>query len=268
MSTQVYFTEENQMNAAAIAEADANGEAPPAALALTPAHFLQQALDSNLDPDRLEKFMELYERWQKGEAEKAYTIAMQACQSEMKPIERNAWNSQTQSHYLSNEHLHAQLKPVWLKHGFTLSGSSDTSPLPNHYRAVLEVRHVGGHSTRHFLDGPADDKGMKGTPNKTGIQGVVSTMSYLDRKLTCMVFNVTIAGEDRDGNGGAGQPLTDAQLDELDKLLIRVVEKHGEKARRGFYKFMQRERLGDLTQGDFLKAKGALNDKLAAEPSP
>lgn len=217
----------------------------------SPLLMLQAAIDNpQVDPARLEKYMELYERWERREAEKAYSAAMGACQAEMRPIERNAWNDQTKSHYLNLENVHAQLKPIWLTHGFTLSSGSDTSPLPNHYRAVMDVRHCDGHVTRHVLDGPCDDRGMKGSPNKTPIQGVVSTMSYLERKLTCMVFNITLKGEDKDGN----RTYQSAAISQEQEVTIRewIDAKGADLA--AFLKAFDIEKLSDLPAAKFANA--------------
>jgi hypothetical protein len=56
---------------------------------------------------------------------------------------------------------------------------------------------------KYHLDGALDDAGKDGTKNKTGIQAMGSTVSYLRRYLVCMIFNVS-TDDDNDGNGGGG----------------------------------------------------------------
>ena len=51
-----------------------------------------------------------------------------------------------------------------------------------------------------------DDKGPQGAPNKTGIQGMGSTWSYLQRRLLAMIFNIRIVGEDQDGRKPTSTP--------------------------------------------------------------
>jgi hypothetical protein len=66
-----------------------------------------------------------------------------------------------------------------------------------------DVLHSEGHRERKSLTGSLDTVGPNGSRNKTDIQGLGSSTSYLRRYLTCMIFNVTISNEDRDGNATA-----------------------------------------------------------------
>lgn len=194
MSTQqVYFDEGNETVATAIAEVDAK----PAAS--NPLMLIEAAITRGLDPEQLGKLFELQERWEKNEAKRSYAEAMTAAQAEMRPVVRGRTNEQQRSKYAALEDIHDVIKPIWLKHGFTLSYGSDQSPYPEHYRVTCECLHEGGHSTHHVLDGPPDEKGIKGNANKTPIQAMTSTVTYLRRSLAVMIFDVTLVGTDHDG---------------------------------------------------------------------
>lgn len=196
MSTQKTFTEETSMSATALAET--NGELI-AAENPTPMTLIATAIEKGLDPEQLGKLFELQQRWEESEARKAYAAAMTAAQAEMRPVVRGRTNEQQRSKYAALEDIHDIIKPIWLKHGFTLSYGSEQSPYPEHYRVTCECLHEGGHSTRHVLDGPPDEKGIKGNPNKTAIQAMTSTVTYLRRSLAVMIFDVTLVGADHDG---------------------------------------------------------------------
>lgn len=63
------------------------------------------------------------------------------------------------------------------------------------------MHHVGGHCKRYEGDFPLYKAGAKGNDNKTAIQATGSTFSYARRYLTYLIFNLTVADEDTDGNG-------------------------------------------------------------------
>ena len=61
----------------------------------TPATLLQMAVQQNADLDKLEKLMDLQERWQTEQAKRAYSEALAGFQSKLEPIikKRQAHNS-------------------------------------------------------------------------------------------------------------------------------------------------------------------------------
>lgn len=158
------------------------------------------ATDPAFDVEKMRAMLDMKVQWDAMQAEQAYNDAMRACQEEMRPVVRDRQNDHTKAKYATLENIHGVAKPFWLKWGFSLSSHSDVSPIPGHYRVVTTCRHVGGHKTTHFLDAPPDDAGPKGEKNKTPIQALGSTVSYVRRYLDLMIFDITLIGEDRDGN--------------------------------------------------------------------
>lgn len=182
------------------------------------------ATDPAFDADKMRAVMEMKRIWDADAASLAYKSAMHACQSEIGPIARKKWNDQNKCHYLADEDIDEVIRPIYIRHGFSLEFGSDTSPLENHYRCVCDVNHTAGHVKRHDLDAPCDDKGMKGSPNKTGVQGVMSTMTYMRRNLKVLIFNIPIKGFDKDG---ARKPQDDAviTLDQIATLNDWILQK-------------------------------------------
>jgi hypothetical protein len=190
-----------------------NNEPPTMAL-------IQMAMDKDMDADKLEKLMQLHERAQDREAEREFAEAMNLCQSELPRIVRDATNSQTSSKYARLESLDNQIKPVYIKHGFTLTFGTDTSPIAGHIRITCICQHVGGHKRTYQGDFPLDDAGIKGGVNKTPMHATGSTMSYGRRYLTLMIFNLVMAGEDNDGNRHESvETITDDQAVQIKELL-------------------------------------------------
>lgn len=162
--------------------------------------LLQMAIEKNMDHERIGQFLDLHDRMQKTRAQVAYATAMNKCQSEMPIVVKEKKNELTGSYYARLEEVANTIKPVYLKHGFSLEfGESDAS-LKEHRRITCQVTHIGGLTKLFYLESPIDNKGPKGNDNKTAIQGLGSLVTYIRRYLTCMIFNVTVADEDNDGN--------------------------------------------------------------------
>ena len=172
--------------------------------------FIERAAtDPGFDVEKFRALLDLKERADKQAAERAYSIAMRAAQEEMRRVVRDATNADNHSRYARLETVDAAIRPVYVRHGFSLSFDAPITTGPEITMACC-VRHVDGHTERHSLSGAIDDKGPKGAPTKTAIQGLGSTVSYLRRYLTCMIFNVILTNEDNDGQSG-GDTITDEQ---------------------------------------------------------
>lgn len=185
---------------------------------VTPMQLIQAAVtQSDIDPDRLEKLMALQERWEKNEAQKAYNIAMKACQEEMPVVVKDAENKHTNSRYATLETVTKTIKPIYTKHGFSLSFGSKESPLPNHLLITCDCMHDEGHTRQYELNCPYDTTGPKGTANKTPIQGMGSSSSFGRRYLKLMIFDVTVSAEDDDGQQAAR--ITEEQLMQLNEWI-------------------------------------------------
>jgi hypothetical protein len=70
---------------------------------------------------------------------------------------------------------------------------------------MCTVAHSGGYEEPPIaLDSPLDVAGSQGKTNKTGIQAVGSSVSYLRRYLLTMAFNIVLADDDDDGEAQRG----------------------------------------------------------------
>lgn len=172
------------------------------ATSLTPMDLLQQAVASDANIDNLERLMALQERWEDKQAERAYAEAMHACQMEMPTVVKDGRNAKTGSGYALKETVQRTVKPCYSKHGFSISFGEEPCPTAGFKRTIADVTHAAGHTRRYYLDLPIDGIGPQGNPigGMNAVQGGVSTLSYGHRVLMAMVFNITIADTDLDGN--------------------------------------------------------------------
>lgn len=183
-----------------------------------PFTLLQSAIEKGFDAERISQFMDLQDRMQKKQALEEYIAAMNRCQKRMPIVVRDSENKQTNSRFARLEAVANRIKPIYTEEGFTLEFGEEDSPLEKHRRIVCEVQHLGGHAKKFHLDSPIDDVGAKGAPNKTAVQGLGSLVSYLRRYLTLMIFNITVADEDTDGNSDQSK-MTAEQCEYLRKKL-------------------------------------------------
>lgn len=162
------------------------------------------AMNPAADLDKLKQLLDMRERVEDRQAERFYDEAMNACQEDMRPIAADANNPQTKSKYASYGALDKVLRPVYTKHGFSLSFDTAENPLPEHVRVVCKVAHRSGHRERPHLDMPSDGKGAKGGDVMTKTHAIGAAVTYGRRYLLGMIFNIAV-GEDDDGNSNGGR---------------------------------------------------------------
>lgn len=156
--------------------------------------------DPQVDVAKLEKLVALHERALARTAQEAFNMAMAAAQAEMQPIATDANNPQTHSRYASYYALDKALRPLYAKHGFALSFTTDDAPMAETLRVLCDVMHIGGHSKVYRIDMPADGKGARGGDVMTKTHATGAAASYAMRYLLKMIFNVAVGEDDTDGN--------------------------------------------------------------------
>lgn len=198
----------------------------PHAVAQVPAPSnLMQALaaaaaNPAMDVQKVKELFAMHKELQDREAAQAFADALAQAQARITPIAKDRRNDHTKGMYATLAAITDGVTPIVAAEGLAISFDTfdpvrdkDLPPLAQGWvRVIAIVSHRGGHSRKYHLDGPLDDAGKDGTKNKTGIQAMGSTVSYLRRYLVCMIFNVATA-DDNDGNGGgSAQRMTEKQL--------------------------------------------------------
>lgn len=170
------------------------------------------ASDPTVDVDKMERMFAMYEKMQDRSREQLFAEAMSEAQRRMPRILKDKTNKQTNSLYAALESILAAITPIYTDCGFSLSFGSVKSDLEKHVGITCDVLHSGGHVRSYHYDAPIDDEGIQGNKNKTLTHGRGSAISYGRRYLTCMIFNLTVGGEDNDGNG-VGAKIDDVAQD-------------------------------------------------------
>lgn len=176
------------------------------------------ASDPTTDVTKLERLMNLYERVKSAGAEASFNSAMKSAQSEMSRISTDSNNPQTNSKYASYGKLDTVLRPIYTKHGFSVSFDTGDGAPADCVRVLAYVAHQDGHTRTYRADLPSDGKGAKGGDVMTKTHATGAAFTYGMRYLLKMIFNVAIGESDNDGNGDQVN-IDDKQRDEILKLI-------------------------------------------------
>ena len=164
--------------------------------------------DPSVDIDKLERLIGLKREIDAGAAQREFDAAMSRAQEEMRPIRANLENPQTRSEYADYAALDRAIRPIYSRHGFSLSFGTGDTKLESHVRVVCTVA-AHGHREHPFLDMPADGKGARGNDVMTKTHATGAAITYGKRYLLGMIFNLAVTRDD-DGNGADGQSDIDA----------------------------------------------------------
>lgn len=169
----------------------------------TPMDMLQCLIETKADPEVMKAHYDLVKSWKDEMVRMAFNEGMNACQKEMPTVVKDKRNAEINKMYAPVETIQTYAKPVYIKHGFSLSFGTEIGSDAGLTHFYVDVLHVAGHTKRYYLHNvPLDTKGPKGGATKNDIQGLISSTSYAQGRLIRMAFNITVADEDRDGQLG------------------------------------------------------------------
>lgn len=237
----------------------AHEPAPPAEVvradpASVMAVVARMAQDPSVDVDKLERMVAMAERLQSKDAERQFNEAMNAAQAEMRRISADADNPQTRSKYASYAALDREVRPLYTKHGFSLSFGTEDATTPDMVKVTCTVAHSAGNSRHYGVVIPADGKGAKGGDVMTKTHAVGAALSYGQRYLLRLIFNIAV-GDDEDGN----MPSDFLFPEELEALTNRMNEVGAN--RDDFCNFLKVDTLAHLPRKSFKAAMAALDAK-------
>jgi hypothetical protein len=186
--------------------------APPGDSSSTVLEWIERvALDPRAEVEKLDRIMAMYEGMKVKEAELAYNAAKGRILKKLagikfvknRPalyeIEKGKPQKGTYEafKYAPLEEIDKHLRPLLLEEAMDLSYSDE--PRERGWIVIRgRLKHLpGGHFEDSFMPAPLDTSGDKST-----VQGVGSTNSYLRRYIACNIFNIVVVGDDDGGNGG------------------------------------------------------------------
>jgi len=192
-----------------------NTESPAGAMM---ALIERAATSQDVDIDKLDRLLATKERWEAGEAKKAFDAAMTQFRSSVNPIRKTR-----QAHTSSYAGLAETLSEIKDNlSGCGLSVSWRTEQAENAIRVTCVVSHVAGHSEQTALAAAPDTSG-----SKNSIQAIGSTVTYLERYTLFAILGLASTDQDDDGNAAGRQVayITEQQVADLESLIAELGDK-------------------------------------------
>ncbi len=190
------MTEEFKVTALAVDDPHHPFPEPETAFAVTPMQLLRMAMDQNADVGKLEKLMDLQFRFEANEAKKAFVSAMNAFKADPPEIAKNkrvAYNQVAYDH-ATLDHVCNQITGALSKHD--ISHRWRVEQADGLIRVTCILTHGQGHSEETTLVAGADTSG-----SKNAIQGIGSTVTYLERYTLLAATGLAAKNGDNDGQG-------------------------------------------------------------------
>lgn len=206
---------------------------------------------------------ELFALHQKMEADKArrdFAVAFGKCQQEMVAIAKDKKGDK--STYATYLQLDTAIRPIYVKHGFSVSFNSGESTLPDHVKVLGYLLHDGGHEKTYEADIPCDGKGAKGNDVMTKTHARGSAFTYGKRYLLIMMFNIALKDKADDDGKAAGDQVPDAPISDEQVEELRALMKGADANEERFCKTFGFESLTEIMQSQFETAKKRVMDKV------
>lgn len=167
----------------------------------SPAGMMMTAIANGLDLAQVEKMMDLQDRWERREAEKAYNVAFSAFKAEAVRIIKAKTVTDGPLKGKSYAELHNvvdAVTPALSRHGLSAAWKV-TRDEKDWLEVTCTLKHTSGHSESVSMGGMPDAGGAK-----NALQARASSLSYLSRYTLKAICGVAEGGDDTDGNAPSG----------------------------------------------------------------
>jgi hypothetical protein len=181
----------------------------------TPLELISQAIDKNLDIDKLERLLAMKERWDKEQARKGFFEALASFQDECpelrktKKVSFSTQKGQTEYHYAPLADIDRQIKPVLKRFGFTKRW--EITDVSGKAKVRCLITHINGHTEATEMEAPNDTSG-----SKNEIQAKGSAIEYMKRYTLIGALGLTTADSDIDAR------LPDMDIDKLHQIYMEL----------------------------------------------
>lgn len=215
----------------------------------------------DIDPERLDKMISLYERVQSIQAKAEFAQALAEMQPRLPIIsERGKILSKkggVQSRYAYYEDIIEDIAPLLAEYGFAIT--FETAETKDGEVALTTIlMHRSGHEKRATIPMPIDKSDYRNGP-----QNIASSLSYSKRYGVFSVLNIVTRGEDDDGQAAGVVYITNAQRDELQDLLDQIIAITRDNEAERLCQFLGVESLAVIPAKLFDKARHACKAELA-----
>lgn len=186
----------------------------------TPANsMIKLALASNVDVDKLERLLALYEREQATKARSEYFVALGKFQAEVPTIPRtrevHSRSGGTMYKFANLDDVIRVIRPVEQKHGFSHRFEYEETAEANGVKVTCVVSHIGGHSERTTIPVPSTSGQNTNAAQNRGIE-----ISYGERYALKGAYGLTTC-DDNDVVGPV-ETITSEQANKLSELIMKT----------------------------------------------
>lgn len=214
--------------------------------------LIQVAVQQGADLAKIEKLMDLRERFEKNEARKAFHRAMSEFKKVPVVITKDRVNTQYKSKYAGIGNIvntiNAAMAPFGLNARWEFKQDDKIS-------VTCVLSHTLGHSESVTLFGVADTSG-----SKNALQQIKSTITYLESATFQAVTGIVASDSDEDDDGNAAASsapkITQTQAGDLEAM---VIDTKADKS--AFFRYFKIAAFADLPASDFGKAIAMLQKK-------
>lgn len=188
----------------------------------TPATLIQIAVEKNVDIDKLEKLMQLQERWEANKARKEFFEALADFQYKCPVIKKTKMADFPSSKGGRVKYAFAPLDQIisQIREALKDSGLSyrwEFAELNKEIQVTCLITHKSGHTEKTTFSGVSDNSG-----SKNEIQSDGSSLTYMRRYTLCGALGITSAEEDVDGekkkNGSGLHPDMEISINDCKTL--------------------------------------------------
>lgn len=222
----------------------------------TPNAVILKAMDKNYSPELIEKMMDLQERYEKRQAQKAYVQAMAEFKKSPPEILKTKHVEYVNAKNQTVEWDHAQLGEIaeainkgLSEYNFYVRWDME-QPTPNEVKTTCIITHADGHSEQTSMSGPPDTSG-----NKDTLKAVASTNTIQQRITLLALTGLAAKGTDIEypNKEEATEFITKDQVSELTKDISDAGVMPN-----SFIKSLKVETLSELQVKDFQNVKNKL----------
>ena len=217
----------------------------------TPMQLISQVVENpDFDVAKLEKMMDLQERWEDRQAERQFNEAVTQFQRECPNIVRSRKGAHDIK-YAPLDEIMRTIQPVLTEHGLAVRFSTRWDH-QGYITAVCTVSHEAGHSEESEITIPVDDKMSANSSQKMG-----SANSYAKRYALSNALNLAFAEDDTDA-ANLAEKITEDQAvvinDLLDELNLPA------QRRNAFLKWAKAKSVEDIPRSFFKDAERYLTE--------
>lgn len=216
-------------------------ESKPALPNENPVSLLEQALAKGVSTEQLQQFMDLQERYEDREAQKAFNVAMAKFKKNPPAVYKDKNNKQfDMSPYVSIENMVNTINKGLAKQDLSARWNIETEKV---ITVTCILSHIQGHSESVSLSAPPDDSG-----SKNAIQQIKSTVTYL-KIITFEAVTGTASEEGSlsdDGNAVGVEYITEEEALKLEAFMAENTVKLDAMKRKFLVKDVAQIRTKDL----------------------